>query len=107
MNKQFVMPEQFDTISQKSISILSVDSLQHNLQKGELFTNRPLDIATNLNAMKSHRDQSTPSPNIIDINDSTFIGDINELNHDDKKQMKIYVKDLKFKSKIKGIVKVR
>ena len=78
------MPEQFDTISQKSISILSVDSLQHNLQKGELFTNRP-EIAPNLNVMKSQRDQSTPSPNMQDINDSTFIGDINELNIDDKK----------------------
>ncbi len=42
-----------------------------------------------------------------DINDSTFIGDINELNVEDKKQMKIYVKDLKFKSKMKGIGKTR
>ena len=62
--------------------------------------------------MQSQREQSTPSPNMQDItenhcNDSTFIGDINELNVGDKQQMKIYVKELKFKSKAKGIGKTR
>lgn len=45
-----------------------------------------------------------------DITDSSFIGDISELNIDEKPKMKIYVKDLKFKSKgggAKGIGKIR
>ena len=84
MNKQFQMPEQLDTITQQSISMRSLDSLHHdfngnnNQQTGVLFTNRP-QIASNLNAMQSQREQSTPSPEIHDINDSTFIGDVNEI----------------------------
>jgi hypothetical protein len=62
-----------------------LESLQNNLQKGDLFTNRPDNAKKVIDAMKSQRrEDSTPSPDMNDVNDSTFIGDINELNVEDK-----------------------
>ena len=53
--------------------------------QGLLFTNRPLSITHNLNAMKSPREE-TPSPRLSDINDSTFIApsDTDEFNNNEK-----------------------